>query len=442
MRLPADTLINARWVITVEPQGIALEHHSVVVVAGRIVALLPTAQALAQYDAAESVDLPTHALIPGLVNAHSHAAMSLLRGYADELPLSRWLRERIWPAEARLMSDEFVHDGTLIAASEMLRGGVTCVNDMYFYPEAAARAYLSVGLRASIGLVVIDFPTRYASSADDYLDKGLAARDRLRDEPTLGFCLAPHAPYTVSDASLIRVAALAEELDLPIHTHVHETRNEIAEHELAHGSRPYERLRALGLSSSRLIAVHSVHLQAHEIAQMANDGVSVAHCPSSNLKLASGIAPVNSLIAAGVNLALGTDGAASNNRLDLMGEMRLASLLAKGVAEDPEALSAHQSLRAATLGGARAIGQDAAIGSISPGKWADLTSINLGAWDMQPCHDPVAQIVYVAGRDQVDDVWVAGVRRLARGALTTDRLTSLDNLVCIWGNRLVSSTSV
>ena len=336
-------LINARWVVPVEPEGVVLDHHSVAVRQGAIEAVLPTSQAIEAYPDCRRVELLEHALIPGLVNVHTHAAMTLMRGLADDLSLMRWLQEHIWPAEGKHVSAQFVHDGTLLACAEMLRGGITCFNDMYFFPEAAVEATLEAGLRGSFGMIVIDFPTVYASDPDDYLAKGLALRDRYREHPLLSFCLAPHAPYTVSDRAFGKIATLAAELDCPVHCHVHETEDEIARSISEHGVRPLERLRALGIVGPNLISVHSVHLTAGEIEMLARHGSSVAHCPSSNLKLASGFAPVAALLAEGVNVGLGTDGAASNNRLDGFQEMRQAALLAKAVARNAEALPAHQA---------------------------------------------------------------------------------------------------
>ncbi len=407
---PVDTLIEARWVIPVEPRGVVLENHAIAIDAGRIAAVLPASAALAQYAARAHVRLPTHALTPGLVNAHTHAAMTLLRGVGDDLPLMRWLTERIWPMEKALVDAQFVHDGSLLAGIEQLRGGVTTCSDMYFYPEAAARALRQAGMRAVVGLIAIEFPTGYASDAEDYLRKGLAARDALRADPLVSFTLAPHAPYTVADATLRRIATYAEELDLPVHIHVHETADEVREGLQQHGVRPLARLDRLGLVTERLIAVHAVHLDAAEIALLAERGASVAHCPSSNLKLASGFAPVAALLAAGVNVAFGTDGAASNDRLDVMQETRLAALLAKGVAGDATALPAAHALECATLGGARALGLDARSGSLVAGKEADLAAFDMSAWETQPCFDPLPQLVYAAGRAQVSDVWVHGER--------------------------------
>ncbi len=407
---PIDTLIEARWVIPVEPRGAVLADHAVAIDGGRIQAVLSTSAARAQYAPRAVVQLPTHAVTPGLVNAHTHAAMTLLRGVGDDLPLMRWLAERIWPLEKALVDAQFVHDGSLLAGIEQLRGGVTTCSDMYFYPDAAARALRQAGMRAVVGLIAIEFPTGYASDAEDYLRKGLAARDALRADPLVSFTLAPHAPYTVADATLRRIATYAEELDLPVHSHVHETADEVKEGLQQHGVRPLARLDRLGLVTERLIAVHAVHLEAAEIALLAERGASVAHCPSSNLKLASGFAPVAALLTAGVNVAFGTDGAASNDRLDVMQETRLAALLAKGVANDATALPAAHALECATLGGARALGLDARIGSLVAGKEADLAAFDMSAWETQPCFDPLPQLVYSAGRAQVTDVWVHGER--------------------------------
>jgi 5-methylthioadenosine/S-adenosylhomocysteine deaminase len=324
-----DLLIEARWIVPVDPAGVVLENHAVVVDKGRILAVLSQDEAASRFSARNHKRLEQHVLIPGLVNLHTHAAMSLLRGLADDLPLMEWLQHHIWPAEAQHVSEQFVYDGTLLACAEMLRGGITCFNDMYFFPGAAADAALASGMRAAIGLITVDFPSSYATDADDYLAKGLAIRDQRLDEPLLSFCLAPHAPYTVSDAGFAKVLTLAEQIELPIHLHLHETVQEIEESVQRFGMRPIERIRRLGLLSPALIAVHAVHLDAHEIELLAEHGCSLAHCPSSNLKLASGIAPIRELVAKGINIGLGTDGAASNNRLDLFQEMRLAALLAK-----------------------------------------------------------------------------------------------------------------
>jgi 5-methylthioadenosine/S-adenosylhomocysteine deaminase len=434
----ADLVIDARYVVPVEPAGQVLEHHSVVVKDGRILDLLPTGDAQQRYLAPTRVDLDTHVLIPGLVNLHTHAAMSLMRGLADDLPLMEWLNDHIWPAEAKHVSNEFVYDGTLLACAEMIRGGITCFNDMYFFPEQTARAVLAAGMRAAIGLICIEFPTAYASDAQDYLRKGLAVRDEFKSRDALSFCMAPHAPYTVSDRSFEQIIIYAEELQTPVHVHVHETLDEIRESQTRFGMRPIERLRRLGLLSPGLIAVHAVHLLPEEIAVLRETGSHVAHCPSSNLKLASGIAPVAMLIEAGVNVGVGTDGAASNNRLDLFEEMRTAALLAKAASGRPTSVPAEQALAMATLAPARALGLDAQIGSIVPGKTADLTAVNLGDLELSPCYHPISHLVYAAGREHVTHVWREGNLLLDNRRLTTLDPNELSAKAAFWQKRIAS----
>ena len=414
-----DTLIHARWVIPVEPDHTCLEHHSLAIHNGRIVAVLPHAEARRRYLARETLDLPQHALIPGLINAHTHAAMSLFRGLADDLPLMDWLQNHIWPAEGRWVSPEFVFEGTQLAIAEMLKSGTTCFNDMYFFPEAAAQAARDAGMRAVIGLILIDFATAYAQTADEYIDKGLRLHDELRNEPLIRTAFAPHAPYSVSDGPLSRIRTVNNELNLPLHIHLHETAHEVGDALAKSARRPFARLNALDLVNPALAAVHMTQLEDAEIARLAEAGASVVHCPESNLKLASGFCPVHKLLTAGVNVALGTDGAASNNDLDMLGELRTAALLAKAVSGEATAVPAHTALRMATLNGARALGLDGETGSLQAGKAADIAAIDLSALPSQPVYDPVSQIIYTATRDQVTDVWVAGRRLLAGRALTS-----------------------
>ncbi len=436
MKTAVDLVIAARWIIPVEPAEVVLENYCLVVDKGRIVAILQHAEADANYEPRARQELPQHVLLPGFVNLHTHAAMTLLRGLADDLPLRDWLNDHVWPVEAKHVSAQFVRDGTLLACAEMLRGGVTCFNDMYFFPKAAAQAALALGMRAAIGLIAVDFPTAYAADADDYLARGLALRDELRDEPLLSFCLAPHAPYTVSDRTFTKVLTLAEQCDLPIHVHLHETAGEIEDSLKAFGVRPLARLHALGLLSPGLIAAHGVHLDAGEIELLAAHGCSVAHCPSSNLKLASGIAPLAALVAKGVNVGLGSDGAASNNRLDILQEMRLAALLAKGSSGSAEAVGAHFALRMATLGGAQALGLDRHIGSLASGKAADLCALRINDPSLLPCYDPASLVVYAAGREHISDVWVGGERRVAGGHLLGMSEFELINLSELWQNQI------
>ena len=430
-----DLRLDAGWIVPVEPAG-ALGHHALIVDAGHIVALVPSPEADLRFAARAHVAMPRHVLLPGLVNAHTHGAMSLFRGIADDVPLQVWLERHIWPREARFVAPDFVYDGARLAAAEMLRSGITCCNDMYFYPDASARAFLELGMRAMLGLPVLDFPTPYAADADTYLARGLEIRDALKHERTLAFSLSPHAPYTVGDATWQKIVVYARQLDLPIQTHLAETAHEVAASVAEHGRTPLYRLHELGATGPQFIAIHGVHLAADEIALLAAQGCHVVHCPISNMKLGSGIAPVSAFVAAGVNVALGTDGAASNNRLDLFGEMRTAALLAKVATGDPSMLPAQQALAAATLAGARALGLDRDIGSLVVGKQADIVAVDLSALDALPCYDPVSHLVHAVGREAVTDVWVAGKRVVARRALQTVDETALAASARLWQERL------
>ncbi len=412
-----DLLIEAGWVVPVEPHGVVLEDHAVAVSGGVILALLPRAQAREQFKPAQTVSRPEAVLMPGLVNAHCHNPMTLLRGVADDLPLMEWLQRHIWPIEAQVMGPEFVADGIELAVAEMLRGGTTTCAENYFFPDIQAATYSRLGFRALVGLPIIDFPTAWARTQDEYFDKGLEVHDNWRRDPLVSVCFVPHAPYTVNDAAFERVRMLADQLDLVVHCHVHETAHENVESMKQHGMRQLARLDRLGLVNDRLLAVHMTDLTDAEIALCAERGVSVAHCPESNLKLASGLCPTRKLQLAGVNLALGTDGCASNNDLDMFGEMRTAALLAKGLSGDASALDAATTLRMATLGGARALGLGEVIGSIEPGKQADLTCVAMDPLETQPMYRAISQLVYATGRHQVSDVWIAGVCKLAQGEL-------------------------
>ncbi|HQU15373.1 MAG: N-ethylammeline chlorohydrolase [Chromatiales bacterium 21-64-14] len=433
-----DTLIQARWVIPVEPAGVVHDHYALAVHQGRILNLLPQAAARARYRAAQVHELADHALIPGLVNAHTHAAMSLLRGLADDMPLMTWLTEHIWPAESRWVGAEFTHDGARLAFAEMLRGGTTCFNDMYFFPEVTARQASACGMRACVGMIVIDFPSAWASGWEQYLEKGLALHDEFRNDPLIRTAFAPHAPYSVSDPALARIRVLADELEVPVHMHVHETDDEIRQSMERFGVRPLERLRGLGLVSPALLAVHMTQLTDTEIESVALAGAHVVHCPESNLKLASGYCPADRLTRAGVNVALGTDGAASNNDLDLLGEMRTAALVAKAVAGNAAAVPAALALRMATLNGARALGLGEQIGSLEPGKAADITAVHLGELETEPVYHPVSQLVYAAARHQITDVWVAGRQLLKNRVLTTLDAAEIRDKARRWRDRIAA----
>lgn len=415
----ADRIIHARWIAPVEGPRRLLEHHALVIKDGLIADLLPGDRVEQRWQAAETITLPGHLLIPGLVNAHTHAAMNLFRGLADDLPLMTWLEEHIWPAEGRWVSEDFIADGTRLACAEMIRSGTTCFADMYFFPDTIARTASEAGMRACIFSPLLDFPTPMGQGPDDYLRIATRAIDDWRHEPLIDIGFGPHAPYTVSDEPLQRALTLAEELDVPIMMHVHETAGEVSLASEAGGERPLARLARLGMLSPRLLAVHMTQLTDKELQLVSETGTHVIHCPESNLKLASGFCPVEQLRQAGINVALGTDGAASNNDLDMLGEMRTAALIAKGVAGRADALPADAALAMATLNGARAIGLEQTTGSLAIGKQADITAVDMTELESQPLYDPIAQLVYAAGRHQVSHVWVAGKALLVDRQLTT-----------------------
>ncbi len=414
----ADTLIHAGQLIPVVPRGVVLEDHSLAISGGRITAILPRAEA-GEIQAETVVDLPHHALLPGFVNSHGHAPMSLLRGFADDLPLMPWLEQHIWPAEMQHVSTEFVRDGAELAIAEMLRAGTTCFSDMYFFPNIVAEAAQQAGLRCQITFPIFDFPSAWGSDSDDYISKGLALRDDLKHSQLTQVVFGPHSPYTVNEAALAKVGMLAAELDLPIHLHLHETRQEVDDSVAAHGLRPLARINELGLLGPRTQCVHMTVLDADEIVLLADVGAHVIHCPESNMKLASGRCPVPALLDAGVNVALGTDGAASNNDLSMPGEMRSAALLAKLSEADPTVLPAATALEMATINGARAMGLQDAIGSLEVGKFADLVAIDLAQPETQPLYHPISQLVYAADAAQVTHSWVAGKPLLAERQLLT-----------------------
>ena len=415
---PIDTLLHARWILPVSDGDPCLVDHSIAIHEDRIVEILPTEAAKSSYQAAVVQDFAQHALIPGLINAHTHAAMSLFRGLSDDLALMDWLQNHIWPAESRWVNEDFVHCGTELAVAEMLRSGTTCFNDMYFFPDITARVAKKAGIRACVGLIVLDFPTVWAGSADEYIDKGIAVHDSFRNDDLVLTTFAPHAPYTVSDGPLEKIRSFAHEMDIPVTMHVHETAHEVEEAVENTGTRPLQRLAELGLVSPSLLAVHMTQLQPDEIEIVANSGCHIVHCPESNLKLASGFCPVSELAGHGINIALGTDGAASNNDLDMLGEMRCAALVAKGVAGDPTALPATAALRMATINGAIALGIDDRVGSLEAGKNADIVAINMNSIETTPLYDPVSHLVYSCSREQVSDVWIAGRHVLKNRVLT------------------------
>ncbi|RFF28350.1 MULTISPECIES: TRZ/ATZ family hydrolase [unclassified Wenzhouxiangella] len=428
-----------RWVVPVCPEGVVLEDHAVLVENGCIAAVSPAGELVEAHPDATVTRLPDHALMPGLVNIHTHSAMALMRGLADDLPLMRWLEQHIWPTEQRWVGAEYVRVGTDLAMAEMLAGGTTCFNDNYFFPDVTAAAADRAGMRASIGIPIISVPTAWAQTEDEYFRRGLDMHQQLLEMPLVSSAFAPHAPYTVTDDAFHRIRSLAEEMEIPVHLHLLETAGEIQGSLDQYGLSPLDRMDSLGLLTDRLLAVHMTQLDDTDIARLARSGVHVLHCPASNLKLASGICRVADLDAAGVNVAIGTDGAASNNTLDMFAETRLAALLAKGASGDPEAVPAERALSMATINGARALGQEDRIGSIEVGKRADMAAVDLSAMATAPVHHVISHLVYAASRSQVSDVWIDGRRVVERGELTTLDAERTAREAAQWGRRLFES---
>ncbi len=434
-----DTLIHPGWIIPVTPRGAVLENYSLAITGDRISALLPRDEAR-ELRAEEVIELPNHALMPGLINSHGHAAMSLLRGYADDLPLMPWLEQHIWPAEGTHVDGRFVADGTELAIAEMIRSGTTTFSDMYFFPDACASTVQRLGMRCQITFPILDFPTAWARDADEYISKGLRLRDDFKHQDLISIGFGPHAPYTVSHGNLQKVATLAAELDVAIQIHLHETRGEVMQAIEEHGERPLDSLNAIGLLGPRTQCVHMTDLGEQDIALLAATGAHVVHCPQSNMKLASGAAPVAKLRAAGVNVALGTDSAASNNDLNMFGEMQSAALLAKLHSQDATALPAADALYMATLGGARAMGLDHCTGSLEVGKQADLIAVDLSGPECQPLYNPLSQLVYSCNGSQVSHSWVAGAPLLEQGKLTRIDLPALLARVGQWQDKISKTT--
>jgi 5-methylthioadenosine/S-adenosylhomocysteine deaminase len=435
---PLDLLLLPSWLVPVEPAGVVLRDHGLGIRDGRIAFIGPREEALRQAST-EVRELPGMLLSPGLINAHGHAAMTLLRGIADDLPLMTWLEQHIWPAESRWIDEAFIRDGTDLAIAEQLQGGITCFSDMYFYPRVACERVNLSGMRAQITIPVLDFAIPGARSTEDALQQGVELFGDMRHHPRINVAFGPHAPYTVSDENLEKIRVLADEMDAAIHMHVHETATELQQALHISGERPLARLARLGLLGPRFQAVHMTQVDEADIALLVENNCSVVHCPESNLKLASGFCPVERLWQAGVNVAVGTDGAASNNDLDLLGETRTAALLAKAVAGSASALDAHRALRMATLNGARALGMDAHVGSLELGKAADMTAFDLSGLAQQPIYDPVSQLIYASGRECVRHVWVEGQQLLDNRRLIRLDEAALHARAVDWGRRIAGT---
>ncbi len=416
---PIQTLLSAQFVLPVIPHDTVLENYSIAIDNGRIVGLQPTKEAINLYSPKNHFEYDHHILMPGLINAHTHSPMSLLRGIASDMSLMQWLQEHIWPIEQKWVNEKFIHDGSELAIAEMLRGGTTCFNDMYFFPEVTARVASTIGIRAVIGMIVLEFPTIYASSPEDYLSKGLALFDTYKSDPLINNVFAPHAPYTVADDTFKKISSYSNELDVPVHIHLHETISEIETSLKEHGVRPLSRLNQLGLVNSNLLAAHMTQIIPEEFELIAASGVTVLHCPESNLKLASGFCPTKEFLQRGIKVLIGTDSCASNDDLNMFSEMKTAALLAKGVSQDATAFSAQEVIRAATIDAAKALGIGDETGSLETDKSADIIAIQCDSVEGQPFYDVHSHLVYSTDRSRVEDVFIAGRQLLRNRALTS-----------------------
>mgnify|MGYP002628391574 CR=1 FL=1 len=431
-----STIISASWIFTANSDNQLLENHSIVINEGLIVDILQSANVFDFYQADDVYQLTNQLLIPGLINAHTHLGMTLLKGFADDLSLSVWLNEHIWPAEKNFVSPQFVSDGSRLAMAEMLKSGITTFNDMYFYPQSTAEVANEVGMRANIGLVVLDFPTNYASDPQDYLNKGFIFRDSWRDNALISTSIAPHAPYSVSDEAFKLISTYAEQLQMNIHTHLHETTAEVKESLQRYNMTPIQRLDKLGILGPNLTAAHCVHLDSTDTSLIEKNQVSIIHNPSSNMKLGSGIADIKSFFDRGINIGLGTDSSASNNRLDIITEMRATLLLHKANYQDAEFLKPVDVIRMATINAARAIGLDSKIGSIEKGKRADITAINLDSIECQPCYDPLSTFLYSCDKSAVSNVWIDGDIKLRKHLLVNIDEDKLLHTTKLWQQKI------
>jgi len=440
-KIHIDLAVSARWVVPIVPKHTVFENCTLIANKGKIIAIIPTVEAQKNYEATTWHTLDSHILMPGLINSHGHAAMSLLRGYADDLPLKPWLEQHIWPAEQKWVDEAFVEDGSKLAIAEMLLSGTTCFADMYFFPEITAKVALEAGIRSQLAFTIMDFPTPWANGADECFDKGFALQDTYRSHDLINIAFGPHAPYTVSNDVFTKIAHYAKERQSPIQVHLHETAEEVNTSLKAYGMRPIERLAKLGVLSPFTQCVHMTQINDVDIEILQSSGAHVVHCPESNLKLASGLCPTDKLLNAHINVALGTDGAASNNDLNMLMEMQTAALVGKHAAGDASAICAHTALEIATLNGAKALGIADTIGSLEVGKAADMIAINMDHIGMQPLHNPINQLIYCANNAHVEHVWVNGKPLVKDAKLTTLNLKNIMTRADKWCKKMQKSAT-
>lgn len=427
-----DTIIQAKWLLTQVADEPVLEHHALVINHGKIIALVPIKSLAGRYSANHTHRLMDHVVMPGLINAHTHSAMSLFRGLADDMPLMRWLNDYIWPAESKTVSAQMVYDAGLLAIAEYIKGGTTCINDMYFYANHLADALHETGLRARVANTVFNVSTPWAPDVESCFAQVKENLAYVRDLPLVEASIAPHAPYTTTAQIMLQTAEIAVAADVPIHIHLHETAGEVADYRAQYGMSPIAQLHELGiLQNTQVIAVHMTCVDDNDMALVADSDTVVVHCPESNMKLASGVCPAQTLLDRGVSVALGTDGAASNNDLDMFGEMRSAAMLGKIQAQDPQAIAAGTALHMATTHGAKALAMPH-IGRLAVDMAADVIAVDLSRYNTQPCYHPQSHLVYACNTSHVSDVWVNGKQLLKQGTLTTIDETTLAEKIAYW----------
>jgi 5-methylthioadenosine/S-adenosylhomocysteine deaminase len=432
----ADYIICGDYVLTMNAGFESIRQGAIAVQGSSIIEVGKSDDLMQRYPEAEVIVGENKVLLPGLINTHCHAAMVFFRGLADDLPLKEWLENHIWPAEARWLTPEFVYDSTELACLEMLKAGITTYNDMYFFGDSTARATRALGMRASLGAGIIDFPTVAASTLDEYLANAERFIANWKGDDLISPCIAPHGAHTCGPETLRRSKELAERLDVQLHMHLSETRWEVEEIISKHGKRPVEYLDSIGFLDERLIAAHCVHLDEGEISLIAKRSVSVSHCVESNLKLASGIAPVPQMLKSGVRVTLGTDGAASNNDLNILSEMSTAAKLHKAIANDPTVMNSKTALLMATRWGAEALGMGDKIGSLEKGKAADVISINLKRPHLTPLYDIYSHIVYSAMASDVETVIVGGRLLIRNGTHVSGMEDSIMQKASEWQSRI------
>ena len=414
-------IVTNATVITMDQQRRVVQDGAVAIDGSEIVAVGTSADIGQRFHSADTIDASGQVVMPGLVNTHGHVPMVLYRGLADDLPLEQWLQNYIFPAEAKTVSPEFVRDGTRLGALEMIQSGTTTFTDMYYFEEDIARETKAAGLRAVLGQSVIQFPVADAATPQAGLERARAFIQTFKGDPLITPAVAPHAPYTLDAGSLKAARALAVEHGVPMLIHVAETRDEVSTSQKERKASPVGYLHGLGVLGPGVLAAHGVWVSDADIAILKQTGVAVSHNPESNMKLASGVAPVPAYLRAGVPVGLGTDGAASNNDLDMFEAMRMASFLDKVHTLDPSVASAQTVLEMATLGGAAALGMSSSIGSLESGKRADLIVVDMRAARQTPLYDPVSQIVYTTRGDDVRTTIVHGkVLMRDRKVLTLD----------------------